>query len=298
MGIGDAPVRFAGQTNIVVWDRQRSMEYFVRNARFDTKGKSLGFIAPSPTLPRIVAAGTEAFAVMSSLDPTQGYSGGFGGGGGMGGGGGVQVVARKVVSGYEATTLRADDPQALVGWLQGNGYAVPRFASRWAAPYVRKKWYFAAFKVAAGEGAGDTGPVCMSFLTKTPFNPYSVPAENTGRGGLSLYYVSNGDEVPKIGGTQPWLSPRWTKPLSEENTKRLEAGLGATTGTLPKGSNVRFYRDEGFGRPGLDDLYFVVSPKAVSAPGDKGATSGNLASRLVAGLGLCAFAFVRIGRRR
>lgn len=284
MSVGPAPVRFAGQRNIIVWDAERGIENFVRDARFETKGHSLGFIAPSPTRPNIVAVDPAAFDLFKKYESGYGLGGGFGGGGMTRG---VAVVERKLVAGYEATVLKASDPRELAAWLAANGYPSPRYAERWTAPYVRRGWYLTAFKVATGEGAGATGPVRMSFQTKTPFNPYSVPAENSGRGGLLLYYVSATGEEPKIGGVQDWIAPAWTKPLKDADAAELAKDLKLNRVGIPENSTVRLYDDPNFGRPNLDDVYFVPAPKPETPALPK----------LLGLFALVPLAFIRVGRR-
>lgn len=293
MGIGepDQPVRFAGQTNIVIWDAEREVEHFIRDARFETKGKDLGFIAPTPTRPEIEAVSSSAFSALAALAPKTAQSptkgGGFGGGMSGGGGGGLSVVEQKLVAGYEATVLKASDGEALAQWLRRNGYGMPRYAVNWLGRYARAGWYVTAFKVAAGEGRGATGPVRMTFGAGVPFNPYSVPAENTGKGGLSLYYISKGDEEAKIGRIDPWIKPQWQAKLDDRTAASLDASLKLDEAKVPQGATVRYYSDPSFGRPGLDDVYFMPRAKPTNTP-----------SALLMGLfGVSTIAFVRVGRR-
>lgn len=286
MGVGPAPVRFAGQTNIVVWDKLRGMEHFVRDARFETNGASLGFIAPTPGRPSIEAVDPAAFDLLLGLGGLSRFGGGSGGG--AGGGGGVEIVQTKVVAGYEATVLRASNPDDLIQWLSANGYPMPRYASRWVAPYVRRGWYLTAFKVATQAGAGATGPVRMTFKTDVPFNPYSVPAENQARGGLRLLYVSATEDAGTIGGSRPWIKPKWTVTMKEDTAQKLEDKLKLAAGVLPKKAFVSYYDDPSFGRPGFDDIYFVPTVKPPTKEG-KG---------LLALVGLGVFMFARPARRR
>lgn len=288
MGVGSGPVRFAGQTNIVVWDASRGVEHFVRDARFETAGKDLGFIAPSPTRPEIQAVKPEAFRIVSSLGSAPPSRGGFGGGaGGMGGGGGVSVLEQKTVAGYEATVLKASDVVSLTLWMRRNGYAMSVYATRWAEPYVKRGWYLTAFKVAASDGKASTGPVRMTFATKRPFNPYSVPKENDGKGGLLVYFVSATGEIGKIGGNQPWVGWQWRAPLPNERAVALAGALNLDPEALPPDSNVTLYEDPGFGRPGFDDVYFV--PPDPPYP--------HWPSGVLAFAGVGCFAFVGIRRR-
>lgn len=286
MGVGRGAVRFAGQTNIVIWDAARGVEHFVRDARFDAAGPDLGFVAPTPSRPEIEAAKPEAFDILFDLAPKPP---GYGSAGGAGGGVsvGIRVIERKLVAGYEATVLQASDTRALTAWMRQNGYPVPAYAARWAAPYVGRGWYLTAFKVAADEGKASTGPVRMTFATKQPFNPYSVPAENRGEGGLAVYFVSATGEIGKIGGDRPWVGWQWRLPLPNERVVPLAKALGLDPEAIPADSQVTLYEDPGFGRPGLDDVYFVPPPMPVPR--------WPVGPAALACLG--AFAFVGVRRR-
>ncbi len=264
VGARGVPVVFTGQTNVVVWEAARGVEHFVRNASFATKGKDLGFIAPTPTLPEIKEVDAQVFSTLASLEPREAT-------GAMDDvatasramPGAVTVVAEQDVAGYHAITLKATDAKALEDWMGKNGYPVAAFLKGWVAPYIEKGWYLTAFKVNGGE----TGPVRMSFKTDRPFNPYSVPAEN-GNGGrvpLQLYFVSAGGETPRIGGKDAWREPTWSASLDEETSARVAQELRLKPEMMPKGARVTAYVDQEFGTPGLDDLYFVRDDSALRA---------------------------------
>lgn len=251
-----AAVHFAGQTNIVVWDEAHGMEHFVRDARFETDAKNLGFIAPTPTRPQLSEVDKNAFAILAKLSPPIPLAGSRG----MKDGGGppppVQVVQVTDVAGYRATVLKANDANALAAWLKKNGYGSPSWLPKWLSPYVKRSWYLTAFKVSS-KGAAGTGPVRLSFKTDRPFNPYAVPSANSGRGSLQLFYVSSGDEVPKIGGTKGWIKPHWRADVPERSRIDLARALHLPTSAVPRGASVVAYVDDRFSTPNQDDLYFV-----------------------------------------
>ncbi|RYG19868.1 DUF2330 domain-containing protein, partial [bacterium] len=262
VGARGEPVRFVGQTNIVVWDKAHGIEHFVRDARFATKSQDLGFIAPTPSRPTLSEASGAAFETLAALEPKPEFVPGQWGAVSDSAAdiptkGFVSVIDEADVAGYRATVLKATDSRALGEWLTKNGYAKPRFLDGWVKPYLDRGWYLTAFKVKGGDGSA-TGPVRMSFQTKRPFNPYSVPEENGGaRASLRLYYVSAGNEVPKIGGQSAWRSAEWSAPVVEETRAALASQLKLSPDQLPINASVTTYLDSEFGQPGFDDLYFV-----------------------------------------
>lgn len=280
-GVGPlgVPVRFTGQTNIVVWDKSHGIEHFVRDARFEARGANLGFIAPTPSRPELSEADAAAFETLDALGPKPPMTKSARDAGAAATGA-VSVVETKDVGGYRATVLKATDAAGLAKWLQVNGYPSPDFLPKWAAPYVERGWHFTAFKV----NGKATGPVRMSFATSRPFNPYSVPEENGGGGvPLRVYYVSAGAETPKIGGKDAWVKPQWTAALPAEAAARLAAQLKLPVDAIPAQARVTRYDDPNFGRPGLDDLYF---------------TSDDANANLAGGLMLAAVLALAASRRR
>lgn len=288
VGGGGLPVAFTGQTNLVVWDAVHHVEHFVRDARFSTQSKDLGFIAPTPGRPTLSETDAEIFRILEALGPRKPPMRAMKSKGidTAATAGTVEVLEVKDVAGYRASVLKANDPEALTDWLGKNGYPAPRFLPKWAAPYIERGWTFTAFKVKGGVGAA-TGPIRMSFSTDRPFNPYSVPEEN-GRGGrvpLRLYYLSSGEEVPKIGGKEAWRTAEWSADVGRATSDRIARRLRLETGAMPPNARVSSYLDGEFGRSGLDDLYFVPEP------------SSNRAT-LLGGAGIVALGIVLLRRRQ
>jgi len=260
VGANGGSVRFIGQTNIVIWDEKRGMEHFIRDATFETKGKDLGFLAPTPSQPELSEADAKAFDLLLRLKPepkswiscSKSEEGAPAAGAAA-----PEVVHEQDVAGYHAAVLKASDTKGLAEWLKKNGYPAPKFLEGWAKPYVEKGWYMTAFKVKGGDGAA-TGPIRMSFQTKQPFNPYSVPEENGGGDArLRLYYISAGNEVPRVGGTEGWREAEWKADLPEGRYTELADHLKLPADAIPANASVSSYDDHNFGEAGKDDLYFV-----------------------------------------
>src|SRR5262249_33972095 len=92
----------------------------------------------------------------------------------------VEVVTEKLVAGFHAVVLQADSADALVGWLNENGYEFSPAAEAWARPYVDAGWMITALKVAKDEEAkGDKNVAAaalrISFETDRPLFPYREP---------------------------------------------------------------------------------------------------------------------------
>lgn len=255
-----------GQTNLIIWDDVNKIEHFVRDAQFTTPGKDLGFIAPVPTEPELGEVGGLVFRNLELFDPMRGRSKVLGSGGGFGGGlgGGVQVLQEKVVGGYRAAVLKADNGKALYEWLSLNGYRISETARPWLSYYVRKRWCFAAFKVEkkSEEKVVATGPVRLSFHSNKPYNPYYVPIDNVpDKPGpadrLAVYFVARGRFLGRVGGTDPWQgSVQWKVKLDDRARASIARDVNLATDAILPGSNLTKYVDSVFPRNVRDDVFF------------------------------------------
>lgn len=260
--LGTANVKFSGQTNLIVWDAKHGIEHFVRDAHFISKGPSVAFLAPTPSRPDVQAASAKAFELVRNLTDMPTKSAIRPGTGGLGNRS-VEVLEVKEVSGYEATVLRASDAATLADWLRARHFPMTKGVEAWLKPYVKRGWYLTAFKVSLRNHSGATGPVRLSFRTDRPFNPYSVPKENTGRSPLEIFYVSSTLDEPKLGGKTPWPKRVFMNMVPDYLNLPLANALGLRTSDLPKQAIVQRFVDKDFSRAGYDDLYFAPGPRQV-----------------------------------
>ncbi|MEQ1935269.1 MAG: DUF2330 domain-containing protein, partial [Fimbriimonadaceae bacterium] len=59
-------VAMMDQTNIIVWEPDTKTEHFIRNAKFETDAPNLGFIAPTPSVPKMEEVDPEAFKTITT----------------------------------------------------------------------------------------------------------------------------------------------------------------------------------------------------------------------------------------
>lgn len=197
-------VEVASESAIIVWDAKAKTQHFIRRATFTASAPGsvpvadFGFLVPTPSVPVLEEADDKAFDELAKVTAprvvTQSRPSDGGGGGCIGGCGmmaekksdglaqpTVEVLAAKRVGGYDAVVLKANDADALAGWLNKRGYEVRPALARWLKPYVNEKgWVVTAFKIAndpaatATAGIGTTA-VRMSFAADAPFFPYREP---------------------------------------------------------------------------------------------------------------------------
>jgi hypothetical protein len=92
----------------------------------------------------------------------------------------VELLSREQVGIYDVSILSADEPGALLDWLNENGYAFPEEGGPLLDAYVEEGgWYFVAARVLPGESAtleGDVQPLWFSFDAERPVYPMRLTA--------------------------------------------------------------------------------------------------------------------------
>src|SRR5262249_54142507 len=152
------PVVNADQTVIIIWDAATKTQHFIRQASFTSEADNFGFLVPTPTQPDLNESGNEAFPFLLKLtEPEKQKAPRPSGGMGCGCAGdyksdkpegsarpGVNVLEEKLVAGFKAVVLETKSADALVQWLNDNGYAYSPEVKAWAEPYVEAGWKITA----------------------------------------------------------------------------------------------------------------------------------------------------------
>lgn len=295
-------IAITDESAVILWDAAKKREHFIRTARFKGDGKDVGFIVPSPTVPELAGADQAAFEVLNtataprvvkkteynfrwsllfekaplgagedsadremtkSAEPEAKSAPE------------VQVLQTRKVAGYDATTIKADDPKALDKWLHKKGYAPRADLADWLKPYVREGWVVTAFKITKGnrdEDTFDSSLVRMSFDTPKPFYPYREPAGQRGDvakrtpRSLRVYFLGNERMAAAIGDATKRAWPgeaKWSDNLDNHlnvhEHNRLAKLLALPEKQVPRNLRMTSYEDRSYPRPGFDDLYFEPS---------------------------------------
>lgn len=188
-------VRIFEEEALIVWDAKTKTQHFIRRAAFDTQAKDFGFLVPTPEKPELAEADDSVFfrlaqAIAPKVEwkvehPLELGSWLFGmmlrGAKSEAAIASVDVLAVARVAGFDAVVLRANDADAMAGWLEKHGYEFGPDLRDWLDPYVKASWKITAFKIAK-DASGRTLPelgteaVRMSFKAEQPYFPYREPA--------------------------------------------------------------------------------------------------------------------------
>jgi hypothetical protein len=159
---------------------------------FQGQAKDFAWVVPVQTKPELSVGSQSIFTAMQQQTQPQyqvdwkfdsGFCGGYRGGptaGGLpgatppatdNGGKGVMVIDMKEVGPYESATLSATDPNALVEWLNKNGFTQPPSAVPLIKHYVDLGMFFVALKLQQSAGVGEIQPIVLDMDNPEPCVP-------------------------------------------------------------------------------------------------------------------------------
>ena len=172
----EAFAKAMAEKTLIVWNPDRKIEHFIRSVTFDVATKSLGFIVPTPSKPKISESDESVFGKLQSyveckLDQaypfrSHGYEPSYwkwlinhsesSNTKGLQtlGGSSVRVLERSVIAGMDVAVLDASDPNALLNWLKANHFDPRPGLLDWSKKYIEDHWIFTAFKYMRPSGKG------------------------------------------------------------------------------------------------------------------------------------------------
>jgi Uncharacterized protein conserved in bacteria (DUF2330) len=293
----DGHVAVANELAVIVFDEETKTEHFVRKATFQSTSADFGFLVPTPSVPELVEATGDAFAALAKLtepkvEVRRVETTNFGCEGlaptamakrdvGMNAAalppGGVQVAQKVNVAGYDAVSLKADDPKELNDWLGKNGYVSRPSLVEWFKWYTENKWVITAFKLGEGAQAAGNGRyridnrlVRMSFKTDRPFYPYREPADAAAQSGLTsdrllrVYLLASAKSLGRIGvGPDPTDWPGrtvWAGLVDSTAVERVGSATKLAGLKADRPWVLTEFEDRSFPRPASDDVYFGPDP--------------------------------------
>ena len=147
----------SGQLNLVVVDRAGGTVSLVPNIRFQGESPVIALVVPTPAVPTLSEVPSRIWTEASALTAPASRrltNDGFGCGTSdvaviapaEADDGGVIVLSEQTVGGFVATILTSDDPNALVDWLEAEGFPVSPSDAQRFAPYIADSWFFTAMK--------------------------------------------------------------------------------------------------------------------------------------------------------
>lgn len=264
------PMSLIDEKAIIVWDAERRLEHFVRQASFEGEAQDFGFIVPAPTEPKVAEAKKEAFArleefVAEELHKSRKSSGNDDDAADAAPAGSVELIDQYLVGDYEVSILKAIDGKAMLGWLKTNDYTSRPAMEDWLDHYSKMGWFFAALKFIRPEDAQtpETSAVRVSFATDVPFYPYKMPADTWPKGHvrpIALYFVSGGVARAQYrGSSEDWEAEvKWSGRLPREEAMTLATNIGLSADDIPEGTTLTVFRNSETAQGYDQDLFFLT----------------------------------------
>lgn len=191
---------------------EKNTETMIISITFRGNAEKFSWIVPTPTRPDVSKSTDELFTALEKLTaPEYDYRvmPMYGGAAeGMAVDSGVTVVETKKVEYYDITVLEADDPDALVKWLEENKYQFPADAKYLLGDYINNKWYFTAIKIDTSSLSGGVEAQLRE--------GHAVPLKFTFATAKIVYPLKISGIAEYLKYPEPWP---WPVPLTEEYTE-------------------------------------------------------------------------------
>ncbi|HCM83840.1 MAG TPA: hypothetical protein DIS76_04670 [Rhodospirillaceae bacterium] len=172
----DRPVRLTGEEAAIIYNGPQQPQHFIRTAKFSAN--NVGFIVPVPARPEVTESDADLLLALKKLSiPPQ--RSGLSKGELLGSS--LEIIDEKQVAGFTATTLKASDASALVGWLKDKGFAIKAAEEKWINDYTADAgtdWHFIAFHFQNKKRdmvEMESKAIRISFTYPVPFYPYKEP---------------------------------------------------------------------------------------------------------------------------
>ncbi|MCC6445697.1 MAG: DUF2330 domain-containing protein [Armatimonadetes bacterium] len=179
---------------------QEGKEDLVIQATYKGDARDFAWVVPVPSRPEKVEAFKSAlFQELSRLTSDSRGSksmsaGGFGGGADSGA---VTLLERKQAGIYDVSVLAAQDPEALIGWLNENGYLFPEKGAGVVSDYISRGWVFVAMRITVKSRKvqkqlreGTVQPLRLTFDTPQMVYPMKLTALGGRKTGVLLYVAA------------------------------------------------------------------------------------------------------------
>jgi len=219
-------------------------QHLILSVQFAGDVEDFAWVVPVPSIPEIDVTDADVFTELSHFTiaaiPDRGKPGFACVPADMGPPNGVDVIDEQVVGPYATATLSAEDPNALVHWLNDNGYFFPEEGENVIAGYIEKSWYFVATRINAIDE--DTGkaleegsiePVVLSFASDEIVYPLRITSLSATAPEVLLYIIADHVMVPE---QYPWhvrYGPWWENEFSVEFADRVSIDDFSVYDVLP-----------------------------------------------------------------
>jgi len=176
-------------------------EDLILSVRYEGNASDFAWVVPVPAQPAVDVAGPELFWELAELTrlflPPESAGLSPGAASSLD----VTVLEEKAAGPYDVAILAAEDPAALVDWLNSNGYSFPETGEEILNEYISRQWYFVASKIrieeeATGLAEGTIEPLVLSFRSDSIVYPLRITSLSSDFCEVLLYVFAEQPVVP------------------------------------------------------------------------------------------------------
>lgn len=201
--VADSRVTVADETSIVRYHATTRTEEIVMRLSAKSAARDAAWLFPTPSEADVVLGERGWYEELDELTeprtvtrriwfPDLGHGDGVGAAPPSGGRGGVEVLDERDLGPFRVATLDAGDPDALAGWLIGNGYRLSPKLRKELGPYIDQGWKYVAIKLRPRTGPalhGTLAPLRVSFTTDELVYPMRLSRLADNDQSLHLYVL-------------------------------------------------------------------------------------------------------------
>lgn len=139
---------------------------------------------------------------------------------------GVSVLSLQRAGIFESTTIRGNNPRAILEWLEAHGYDAPTAIEPAVEDYVKRGWVFVAskaFRPDSNSGSTSLHPLAFSFTTPTAVYPLKLTGVGNDDCLIDLFIF--GDDRGDAPGFKVARCDYVMKNMPDQKSRRWQSGL-------------------------------------------------------------------------
>jgi len=220
------------QRSIAIYDRANQKVGLIPQISFRGRPQDFCVVVPTPTVPKLNTVSKDVFYEAESLTYPTWIERGSGcisndtivSTKDSSSEGSVNVIQEQSVGIFDTVTLSASDPDALIKWLQDNGYKYSVQDKEILDYYIQKSWVFTAMKIDNTSFSGvseyyiyNINPVIFRYSASSLVYPMRLASINTDDRTDLLVYVLSDSKMTFPGGKIEYANRIDDKELDEIN---------------------------------------------------------------------------------
>ena len=219
--------------SIVIYDRENQRVGFIPQISFKGRPQDFCVVVPTPTTPKLNPVSGNIFFEAEQLTAPEWsergsgclFSNDFVPESDKETGSSVEVISEKSVGIFDTVTLSATSPDALINWLNDNGYKYSVQDKEILDYYIQQSWVFTAMKIDSSSVSGmddyyygyNINPIIFRYSASAPTYPMHLASINAEDSTDLIVYVLSDSKMTFPGAKVEYANKIDDKELEEIN---------------------------------------------------------------------------------